>query len=95
MPPTLVFCYFLYSFYAGQLDTGELNNLINNPAKAVEYFSEAGWVMGDDGALVAQSVEGVDAGSRIAVTWRKTFDFISNFFPPITYDVSLGEKLDC
>ena len=35
-----------------------------DPAKAAELLAEAGWVMGDDGVLVAENVEGVDAGTR-------------------------------
>jgi peptide/nickel transport system substrate-binding protein len=40
-----------------------------DPAKAAEYFAAAGWVMGDDGVLVAESVEGVDAGTRFEVAF--------------------------
>ena len=35
-----------------------------DPGKAAELLAEAGWVMGDDGILVAENVEGVDAGTR-------------------------------
>ena len=35
-----------------------------DPAKATELLAEAGWVMGDDGVLVAENVEGVEAGTR-------------------------------
>ena len=38
-----------------------------DPAKAAEMFAAAGWVMGDDGVLVAESVEGVDAGTKFIV----------------------------
>jgi len=40
-----------------------------DPAKAAELFAAAGWVMGDDGVLVAESVEGVDAGTRFEVSY--------------------------
>lgn len=40
-----------------------------DPAKAAEMFAAAGWVMGDDGVLVAESVEGVDAGTRFEVSF--------------------------
>lgn len=40
-----------------------------DPAKAAEMFTEAGWEMGDDGVLVAASVEGVDAGTKLKVSY--------------------------
>jgi peptide/nickel transport system substrate-binding protein len=40
-----------------------------DPAKAADLFAAAGWVMGDDGVLVAESVEGVDAGTRFEVSF--------------------------
>ena len=36
-----------------------------DPAKAAQSFADAGWVMGDDDVLVAESVEGVDAGTKL------------------------------
>lgn len=41
-----------------------------DPAKAAEMFAAAGWVMGDDGVLVAESVAGVEAGTRFSVTFH-------------------------
>jgi peptide/nickel transport system substrate-binding protein len=35
-----------------------------DPAAAADLLAEAGWVMGDDGILVAENVEGVDVGTR-------------------------------
>jgi peptide/nickel transport system substrate-binding protein len=40
-----------------------------DPAAAADLLAEAGWVMGDDGVLVAESVEGVDAGTRFEVDY--------------------------
>jgi peptide/nickel transport system substrate-binding protein len=40
-----------------------------DPAKAADLLAEAGWVMGDDGILVAESVEGVDAGTPFEVDY--------------------------
>ncbi|NLE43323.1 MAG: ABC transporter substrate-binding protein [Chloroflexi bacterium] len=40
-----------------------------NEARASELLAEAGWVMGEDGVLVAESVEGVDPGTRFEVTY--------------------------
>jgi len=37
--------------------------------KAKELLAEAGWVMGDDGILVAENVEGVDAGTKFEVSY--------------------------
>jgi ABC-type transport system substrate-binding protein len=34
-------------------------------AKSAEKFADAGWVMGDDGILVAESVVGIDAGTKL------------------------------
>jgi peptide/nickel transport system substrate-binding protein len=41
-----------------------------NPTKAAEMFEAAGWVMGDDGVLVAESVDGVEEGTRFSVTFH-------------------------
>lgn len=40
-----------------------------DPEKAKALLAEAGWVMGDDGVLVAESVEGVDPGTKFEVTY--------------------------
>jgi peptide/nickel transport system substrate-binding protein len=40
-----------------------------DPAAAADLLAEAGWVMGDDGILVAESVEGVDAGTKFEVSY--------------------------
>jgi peptide/nickel transport system substrate-binding protein len=40
-----------------------------DPAAAAELLAEVGWVMGDDGILVAESVEGVDAGTKFEVSY--------------------------
>ena len=37
--------------------------------KAKELLAEVGWVMGDDGILVAENVEGVDAGTKFDVSY--------------------------
>jgi peptide/nickel transport system substrate-binding protein len=38
-----------------------------DPAMAGSKFADAGWVMGEDGVLVAESVNGVDAGTRFEI----------------------------
>jgi len=40
-----------------------------DPAAAADLFTEAGWVMGSDGVLVAENVEGVDAGTVFEVDY--------------------------
>ena len=40
-----------------------------DPEEAARLLAEAGWVMGDDGILVAQNVEGVDPGTRFEVDY--------------------------
>jgi peptide/nickel transport system substrate-binding protein len=40
-----------------------------DPKKAAELLAEAGWVMGNDGILVAQNVEGVEPGTRFEVSY--------------------------
>ena len=40
-----------------------------DPAAAADLLAEAGWVMGDDGILVAENVEGVDAGTKFEVDY--------------------------
>jgi peptide/nickel transport system substrate-binding protein len=45
-----------------------------DPEKAAELLAEAGWVMGDDGVLVAENVEGVDAGTVFEVEYWTYMD---------------------
>jgi peptide/nickel transport system substrate-binding protein len=45
-----------------------------DPAAAADLLAEAGWVMGDDGILVAESVEGVEAGTRFEVDYWNYMD---------------------
>jgi len=45
-----------------------------DPAKAAELLAEAGWVMGDDGILVAENVEGMDAGAKFEVEYWTYMD---------------------
>jgi peptide/nickel transport system substrate-binding protein len=40
-----------------------------DPAEAARLLGEAGWVMGDDGILVAQNVEGVAPGTKFEVDY--------------------------
>jgi peptide/nickel transport system substrate-binding protein len=40
-----------------------------DPEEAARLFAEAGWVMGDDDILVAENVEGVEAGTRFEVDY--------------------------
>jgi len=40
-----------------------------DPDEAASLLEEAGWVMGDDGILVAETVEGVDAGTKFEVDY--------------------------
>jgi peptide/nickel transport system substrate-binding protein len=52
------------SQYAPSYDTDE----------AARLLAEAGWVMGDDGILVAENVEGVDAGTKFEVEYWTYMD---------------------
>jgi peptide/nickel transport system substrate-binding protein len=45
-----------------------------DPEEAARLLAEAGWVMGDDGVLVAENVEGVDAGTRFEVDYWSYMD---------------------
>jgi len=45
-----------------------------DPAKAAELLAEAGWVMGDNDILVAESVEGMDAGTVFEVEYWTYMD---------------------
>ena len=40
-----------------------------DPDMANQLLAEAGWVMGDDGVLVAENVEGVEAGTPFEVSY--------------------------
>ncbi|MFQ5811639.1 MAG: ABC transporter substrate-binding protein [Anaerolineae bacterium] len=42
--------------------------------EAARLLAEAGWVMGDDGILVAENVEGVDAGAKFEVEYWTYMD---------------------
>ena len=41
----------------------------HNPEKAAELLAEVGWVMGEDSVLVAESVEGVEPGTRFSIEY--------------------------
>ena len=58
------------TYLAGELpaDQGVTAPLYDAAATA-SLLAEAGWVMGDDGVLVAESVEGVDAGTVFEVDY--------------------------
>jgi peptide/nickel transport system substrate-binding protein len=58
------------TYLAGELpaDQGVTAPLYDTD-EAARLFTEAGWVMGDDGVLVAESVEGVDAGTVFEVDY--------------------------
>jgi peptide/nickel transport system substrate-binding protein len=45
-----------------------------DPGKAAELLAEAGWVLGDDGILVAENVEGVEAGTVFEVDYWTYID---------------------
>ena len=45
-----------------------------DPEEAARLLAEAGWVMGDDGVLVAENVEGVDAGTVFEVEYWTYMD---------------------
>jgi len=45
-----------------------------DPDEAARLLAEAGWVMGDDGILVAENVEGVDAGTKFEVDYWTYLD---------------------
>jgi peptide/nickel transport system substrate-binding protein len=58
------------TYLAGELPADQgVTAPLYDPAAAADLFAEAGWVMGDDGVLVAESVEGVDAGTRFEVDY--------------------------
>ncbi len=45
-----------------------------DPDEAARLLAEAGWVMGDDGILVAENVEGVKAGTKFEVDYWSYMD---------------------
>ena len=45
-----------------------------DPDEATRLLAEVGWVMGDDGILVAENVEGVDAGTKFEVEYWTYMD---------------------
>jgi len=52
------------TYLAGELPADQgVTAPLYDAATAASLLAEAGWVMGDDGVLVAESVEGVDAGT--------------------------------
>jgi peptide/nickel transport system substrate-binding protein len=58
------------TYLAGELPADQgVTAPLYDPAAAADLFAEAGWVMGDDGVLVAETVEGVDAGTRFEVEY--------------------------
>jgi peptide/nickel transport system substrate-binding protein len=58
------------TYLAGELPADQgVTAPLYDPAAAADLLAEAGWVMGDDGVLVAESVEGVDAGTRFEVDY--------------------------
>ncbi|NIN63215.1 MAG: hypothetical protein GTO63_00570 [Anaerolineae bacterium] len=58
------------TYLAGELPADQgVTAPLYDPAAAADLFAEAGWVMGDDGVLVAETVEGVDAGTRFEVDY--------------------------
>jgi peptide/nickel transport system substrate-binding protein len=58
------------TYLAGELPADQgVSAPLYDPAAAADLLAEAGWVMGDDGVLVAESVEGVDAGTRFEVDY--------------------------
>ena len=58
------------TYLAGELPADQgVTAPLYDPAAAADLLAEAGWVMGDDGVLVAETVEGVDAGTRFEVEY--------------------------
>jgi peptide/nickel transport system substrate-binding protein len=58
------------TYLAGELPADQgVTAPLYDPAAAADLLAEAGWVMGDDGVLVAESVEGVDAGTVFEVEY--------------------------
>jgi peptide/nickel transport system substrate-binding protein len=61
-----------------------------DPSKAAELLAEAGWVMGDDGILVAESVEGVDAGTVFEVSYWTYQDDEAKRLAEVTQNMLAG-----
>jgi len=58
------------TYLAGELPADQgVTAPLYDTAAAAALLAEAGWVMGDDGVLVAESVEGVDAGTLFEVDY--------------------------
>jgi peptide/nickel transport system substrate-binding protein len=58
------------TYLAGELPADQgVTAPLYDAAAAASLLAEAGWVMGDDGVLVAESVEGVDAGTVFEVDY--------------------------
>jgi peptide/nickel transport system substrate-binding protein len=58
------------TYLAGELPADKgVTAPLYDPAAAADLLAEAGWVMGDDGVLVAETVEGVDAGTVFEVDY--------------------------
>lgn len=58
------------TYLAGELPADQgVTAPLYDPAAAEALLAEAGWVMGDDGVLVAETVEGMDAGTRFEVEY--------------------------
>ena len=58
------------TYLAGELPADQgVTAPLYDPAAAADLFAEAGWVMGSDGVLVAETVEGVDAGTSFEVEY--------------------------
>jgi peptide/nickel transport system substrate-binding protein len=58
------------TYLAGELPADQgVTAPLYDTAEAESLLAEAGWVMGDDGVLVAESVEGVDAGTLFEVDY--------------------------
>jgi peptide/nickel transport system substrate-binding protein len=58
------------TYLAGELPADQgVTAPLYDLAAAADLFAEAGWVMGDDGVLVAETVEGVDAGTVFEVEY--------------------------
>jgi peptide/nickel transport system substrate-binding protein len=58
------------TYLAGELEADQgVTAPLYDPDEAADLLAEAGWVMGDDGVLVAESVDGVDAGTRFEVEY--------------------------
>lgn len=58
------------TYLAGELPADQgVTAPLYDAAAAAALLAEAGWVMGDDGVLVAETVEGVDAGTVFEVDY--------------------------